>query len=404
MKILWVNNVFLHPTTRGGQIRTLEILKRLSRRHEIHYVACDDPRTPEGIARAGEYSARAYGCPFQITVRSNPTFLLKLAKNLFSQQPSLLDRRRSPEMRATVEKLRQEERFDSLVCDFLTPSINLPRLEDWVLFQHNVETMIYRRYADDARNPASRGYFRTQAERLFRYEREVCRKVRHVVAVSEADAAVFRKEFGASRVSAIPTGVDLEYFTPPARTETGADLVFVGAMDYQANIQGVGYFVGEILPRIRQRKPGCSLAVVGRSPVPAVRDLAQRDPLITVTGTVPDIRPYLLGAKAAIVPLRIGGGTRLKIYEAMAARTPVVSTTIGAEGLEVRDGENIYLADTPEAFAMRCVELLESPAERDRLSAAARRMVAERFSWESVAEQFERILRGAAAASAGLPR
>ena len=113
MKILWVNNVFLHPTTRGGQIRTLEILKRLSRRHEIHYVACDDPRTPEGIARAGEYSARAYGCPFQITVRSNPTFLLKLAKNLFSQQPSLLDRRRSPEMRATVEKLRQEERFDS---------------------------------------------------------------------------------------------------------------------------------------------------------------------------------------------------------------------------------------------------------------------------------------------------
>jgi glycosyltransferase involved in cell wall biosynthesis len=146
------------------------------------------------------------------------------------------------------------------------------------------------------------------------------------------------------------------------------------------------------------------VTIVGRSPVPAVRDLAQRDPLITVTGTVPDIRPYLWGAKAAIVPLRIGGGTRLKIYEAMAARTPVVSTTIGAEGLEVRDGENIYLADTPEAFAMRCVELLESPAERDRLSAAARRMVAERFSWESVAEQFERILRGAAAASAGLPR
>jgi glycosyltransferase involved in cell wall biosynthesis len=400
MKILWVNNVFLHPTTRGGQIRTLETLKSLSRRHEIHYVACDDPRTPEGLSSAGEYSARAYGCPFRITVRSNPTLLPKLVKNLFSPLPSLLDRRRSPEMRATVEKLLRETRFDSLVCDFLTPSINLPRLEDWILFQHNVETMIYRRYADTARNPASRWYFRTQAERLFRYERDVCRKVRHVIAVSEADAAVFRDEFGAPRVSAVPTGVDLDYFTPPAQAQTGADLVFVGAMDYQANIQGVDYFVGEILPRIRQRKPGCSVAVVGRNPVPSVRELARHDPLITVSGTVPDIRPYLWGAKAAIVPLRIGGGTRLKIYEAMAACTPVVSTTIGAEGLEVRDSENIYLADTPEAFAMRCVELMESPAERDRLSAAARRMVADRFSWESVAEQFERILRGGAVENA----
>jgi glycosyltransferase involved in cell wall biosynthesis len=393
MKILWVNNVFLHPTTRGGQIRTLEMLKRLSRRHEIHYVAHDDPRMPEGLARAGEYSARAYGCPYGITLRSNPAFLMKTVQNLFSPRPSLIDRRRSPAMRRMVEKLLQEVEFDSLVCDFLTPSINLPRLEDWVLFQHNVETMIYRRYAVTARDPVRRCYFRMQAERLFRYEREVCRKVRHVVAVSEADAAVFRKEFGAPRVSAIPTGVDLDSFAPPAPALAGADLVFVGAMDYQSNIDGIGYFASQILPRIRQRKPDCSVAVVGRNPLPEVVEMGRRDPRILVTGTVPDIRPYLWAAKVAIVPLRIGGGTRLKIYEAMAARTPVVSTTIGAEGLEAHDGENIYLADTPEAFAARAVELLESPGERKRLSDAAWRMVAERFSWEKVAGELEAILR-----------
>ena len=245
--------------------------------------------------------------------------------------------------------------------------------------------------------------FRSQAERLFRYERDVCGRVRHVVAVSEADAAAFRKEFGAPRVSAIPTGVDIESFTRPAQTEAETDLVFVGAMDYQSNIDGMSYFVSRILPLIRRRRPDCSVAVVGRNPLSAVVEMGKRDPRILVTGTVPDIRPYLWGAKVAIVPLRIGGGTRLKIYEAMAARTPVVSTTIGAEGLDARDGRNLHLADTPEAFAERCLELLDSPGERERLSEAAWRTIAEQFSWETVAAQFEDILRKTAAVSETLP-
>jgi glycosyltransferase involved in cell wall biosynthesis len=394
MKILWVNNIFLHPTTKGGQIRTLEMLKCLSSRHEIHYVAYDNPRTPEGMARAGEYAARAYGCPYRITRRFSLGFFMELARNLFSREPALIYRRRSPEMRVLLERLVREEKFDSLVCDFLTPSVNVPRLEDWVVFQHNVETMIFRRYAETARDPARRWYFHTQAERLFRYERDACRGARHVIAVSEADANTMRKEFGATRVTAIPTGVDLEYFAPREQAPV-ADLVFVGSMDWLPNIDGMAYFTSEILPLIRRRRPECSVAVVGRDPVPPVREMAARDRLLTVTGTVPDVRPYLWGAKASIVPLRIGGGTRLKIYESMAARIPVVSTTIGAEGLEVQPGENIYLADTPEAFAERCLELLDSASERERLSSAGWRLVAERFSWEQVASQFEAILNEA---------
>jgi glycosyltransferase involved in cell wall biosynthesis len=296
-------------------------------------------------------------------------------------------------MQSLVRRLLASERFDSLVCDFLTPSINLPDLEKWVLFQHNVETMIFRRYAENATDPLRRWYFGLQARRLFEYERDVCRAVRHVVAVSDNDAQIFRETFGAPRVSAIPTGVDIDYFRNPAAPPAPvADLVFVGSMDWMPNIDGMKWFVAEILPLIRRRVPECSVAIVGRTPVPEIVEMVRCDSRIQVTGTVPDVRPYLWGSKLSIVPLRIGGGTRLKIYESMAARTPIVSTTIGAEGLEVQAGENVYLADTAESFAERCVELLTAPDRRAGMAEAAWGMVAAKYSWETVTAEFERIL------------
>ena len=295
-------------------------------------------------------------------------------------------------MRQLIGGLMQREKFDVLICDFLTPSINLPDLERWILFQHNVEMMIWRRQAENAPDPLRQAYLRMQANRLFRYERDVCRKVRQVVAVSRIDADMMREVFAVPNVAAVPTGVDIEYFTPAAQVAKTADLSFVGSMDWSPNVDGIRYFVSEILPLIRARKPDCTLDIVGRSPEPAIRKLAEEDPRIFVRGTVPDVRPYLWGSKVSIVPLRIGGGTRLKIYEAMAARIPVVSTTIGAEGLEVRNGENLHIADTPETFAARCLDLLEQPAERERLANAAWQMVDKSFSWERVAKEFEGLL------------
>jgi glycosyltransferase involved in cell wall biosynthesis len=392
MKILWLSNLFLHPTTKGGQIRSLEMLRCLSRRHDIHYVAYQDPGVREGLARAGEYSAAAYACPASPSRRFTPRFFAEVVRNLVSSAPVQVDRRRSADMRRLLEELLREHRFDAMVCDFLTPSVNAPRLEDWVLFEHNVETLIFRRYAAVARNLPGRWYLRSQAERLFRYERDVCRRVRRVIAVSEADARILREEFGVERVSVIPTGVNLEYLRRPPEVQPTADLVFTGSMDWLPNIDGIESFAAEVLPSIRKRRPQTTLAVVGRDPSPAIRRLAERDPSIQVTGTVPDVRPHLWGAKVAIVPLRIGGGTRLKIYESMAAGTPVVSTTIGAEGLDVQPSETILLADTAADFADRCVDLLESEAERNRIAVAARRLMEERFSWEKVAEEFEAIL------------
>jgi glycosyltransferase involved in cell wall biosynthesis len=401
MKILWVTTNFLHPTTRGGQIRTLEMLRRLHRRHEIHFVAIEDPLNPEGLARAPEYSTRAYPFQYKIADKRSPAFVLELAKSVLDPEPLSIRRFHPPAMGAFLARLIERERFDREVCDFLTPASYFPDIERAVLFQHNVETMIWRRHAEHAGNPAVRWYMRKQADRMFRFERGICRSAGHIAAVSGRDAATMRELFGVERVSAIPTGVDIEFFTPPDPPPTvDADLAFVGAMDWRPNIDGVRWFVREALPLIRRIRPDCSLTIVGRTPPPSVAALAREDPRIRVTGTVADIRPHLWRSAVSIVPLRIGGGTRLKIYESMAGRVPVVSTSVGAEGLEIHPPEDIRIADSPADFAAACLELLSDASLRRRQAAAAWEMVAASFSWEQVARCFERVLEMAVPAPA----
>jgi glycosyltransferase involved in cell wall biosynthesis len=391
MKLLWVKTDFLHPTTRGGQIRTLETLRRLHRNHEVHYVAFEDPAQPEGLARSSEYCTKAYPVTHQIADKTSAAFALQLAAGLFSRLPVAVNRYQSAAMRRQVEHLLGQHKFDSVVCDFLFPAVNIPQLDACVLFQHNVESMIWKRYVDHATGP-KRLYFALQAKRMLAYEGDVCRSVRKVVAVSEADADAMRRIYGITRAYATPTGVDLDYFARPQANAKLADLVFMGSMDWMPNIDGVAWFVREVLPLIRRQRPDCTLAIAGRRPSAEVTRLAGSDKRINVTGTIPDVRPWLFGSLVSIVPLRIGGGTRLKIYEAMAARAPVVSTAIGAEGLDISDGENIYIADSPQLFAERCLVLLDSATERETLSAAAWNLVASKYSWDVAARSMEQLL------------
>ncbi len=401
MKILWVKTDFLHPTNRGGQIRTLETLRQLHANNEVHYVAYNDPAQPEGLARASEYSYKAYPVNRPIPPRGSPRFFVQLALNSVSRLPLAVGRYASREMREQVASLVRAHRFDSVVCDFLSVAPNIPDLSRAVLFQHNVETVIWRRHAEHASSPVRRAYFRLQANRMFRCERDACRSAAHIVAVSENDATQMKDLFGVTRVSPVSTGVDIAYFARPASRRVPDDasrsIVFVGAMDWMPNIDGARWFTQQVLPLIRQRRPGVKLILAGRSPAEELKAFTAADPLIEVTGTVPDVRPYLWDAAISIVPLRIGGGTRLKIYEAMAAGVPVVSTSIGAEGLAVEDGGNISIADTPELFATRCLALLDCPEKAKQLAAAALSLVTDRFSWAQVGRQFESILRSACA-------
>jgi glycosyltransferase involved in cell wall biosynthesis len=297
-------------------------------------------------------------------------------------------------MKSEVASLLATSDFDRLVCDFLFPAPNIPSLSQALLFQHNVETTIWDRHLENAHSAPARAFFRIQRNRMARYEGEACRQSAHVVAVSGQDAQRFRTMFQIERVSEVPTGVDVPSFTPPKgqNIEHKADLVFVGSMDWLPNIDGCNYFVRDILPLIRQKRPDCTLGIVGRSPGSGILEMARADPKILVSGTVPDIRPYFWGSSVSIVPLRIGGGTRLKIFEAMAAKAPIVSTTIGAEGLPVGHGQNLFIADTPESFAKHCLELLDSEATRQHIAQNAFEMVASRFSWEHAARVFEATL------------
>ena len=395
MKILWVNPNFLHPTTKGGQIRTLEILRHLHLWHEVHYAALAHLDAPEGPRQAGAYSTRSYAFPHSAPDKGSTAFLGQLARGLFSSVPLAVSRFYSPALARCVRELIERENFDRLVCDFLVAAPHFPELRRAVLFQHNVETVIWRRHAEFAGDPLRKIYLGLQAERMYRFERQACRRAGTIVAVSPVDAQTMRKMFGVTRVHEIPTGVNLDYFTPVSPSPPVADLVFLGSMDWQPNVDGVKGFLRDVWPRILSRRPQTTFAIVGRDPPAEIRAFAERDSRILITGTVPDVRPYVWGAKVAVVPLRIGGGTRLKIYECMAARVPVVSTHVGAEGLEVAHPENIRLADAPDAFAGQCFELLESEAGRARMAEAAWQLVSSKFSSERVARRFEEILKAA---------
>lgn len=391
MKLLWVKTDFLHPTNRGGQIRTLEMLKRLHARHEIHYVALTNGN-PAAIARSGEYCSHVHPIKHQVADKRSLHFAAQLFAGLVSPLPVALGRYRSRSMARELERLIGKENFDCIVCDFLASTPNVPDLGACVLFQHNVEATIWNRHASHAPTPAHRAYFQLQAKRMLAYEGRACRSARRVIAVSHADEAIMRKQYGVERISTVPTGVDLDYFAPPRELPSNGALAFVGAMDWLPNVDGALWFVHEVLPLIRRKKPECPLVLVGRNPAREIANLAKMDPRIRVTGTVPDVRPHLWGTSVSIVPLRIGSGTRLKIFESMAARVPVVSTTVGAEGLPVENRTHLHVGDSPEAFAAACLELLESQEERRRISDAAWELVSSRFSWELVSWQFEAAL------------
>jgi len=396
VKILWVCPTYLHPTTRGGQIRTLGMLRELHRSHEIHFAALERPEDgSEGVTRSAEYCSRNYPIFHDPPAARSAAFYIQVAGSAFSGMPVAVSRWRSPALRLRVEQLLKDERFDHVVCDFLASAPNVPGIERAALFQHNVETIIWERRRDTFSNPLRRMAFHYEVARMRAYERSICRAAGHVIAVSQEDADRMRARFGISRVSVVPTGVDIDFFTPAPASPPVADLVFVGSMDWMPNIDGVTYFSQEIMPLILSRKPDCRVAIVGRAPPSSITHLAEIQPNLSVTGLVPDVRPYLWGSKVSIVPLRIGGGTRLKIYEAMAARIPVVSTSIGAEGLPVSDRKNIALADDPRQFAEACLDLLADSDKRRRQAADAWDLVRSQHSWRQAAECFERILESA---------
>ena len=407
MRILWLKTELLHPVDKGGKIRTYHMLKALRREHHVTYLTLDDgSAAKDAPALATEYAHELVRVPHSVRAKFSAGFYAELASNLVSPLPYFMKKYESKGMRREIEARARAGEFDVLVCDFLQPSVNVPDRLPFatVLFQHNVEAMIWKRHYEVQRNPLKKAYLYGQWRKSFAYERRACRRFDMVVAVSREDAETMRSDYDVECVADVPTGVDTDYFRPGAHGnghDAGANgqrahnLVFTGSMDWLPNEDAIQFFTREIMPIVRRSVPDVTLTVVGRKPYASLLELSKRDSSIIVTGRVEDVRPFMEQAAAYVVPIRVGGGTRLKIYEAMAMERPIVSTTIGAEGLPVRNESHLLLADTPQAFAAAVVRVLTDKKLARTLSESAAQLVREEFGWGKVAAAFADICSAA---------
>jgi sugar transferase (PEP-CTERM/EpsH1 system associated) len=395
MKILWVKAGGLVPPDTGGKIRSYNVLRELARRHSVtffsFYAAHDNDIHPD----LKNIFNRVVCLPLKLPAPKSPAELLDYGIRLFSSQPYNITKYCRPDVRRQLRALLKQETYDVILCDFMVAAGVIPW--DWptpkVLFTHNVEATIWRRHYQVAASPLWKAISWLEWRRMEAAERRYLRLADQVLTVSETDRDAFAPFMETEKLTVIPTGVDVEYFQPMPAEEAPNSLVFTGSMDWLPNEDAIFYFVATILPLIKRQCPDVSLEVVGRSPSRKLQALAQQEKSMRLTGWVKDIRPFVARGSICIVPLRIGGGTRLKIFEAMAMSKAVVSTSVGAEGLPVQAGENILLADTPNDFAESVVSLLREPNERKRLGTSARALVQEKYSWPKVAESFARILQ-----------
>jgi glycosyltransferase involved in cell wall biosynthesis len=305
---------------------------------------------------------------------------------------------RVPALQHEVRRVLRDKgnRFDLCVADFLvaTPNVPFGTAVPVVHFSHNVEHRLWQRLCQAEARPLRRALLAVEWRKMRRRERYVCRHAQLTIAVSDLDRDVLAKLAPKARIRAVATGVDTSYFQPDATIQKPGSLVFTGAMDWYPNEEGILDFIETTLPLIQREVPEASLTVVGRNPTTRLLDVDLRKG-VRITGTVDDVRPYVAEAAVYVVPLRIGGGTRLKILEALAMGKAVVSTTIGAEGLPLVNGRHFIAADSPSEIARTVVSLLRDPERRAALGAAGRQLVEQRHSWKRVAQEFEQLCKEA---------
>jgi sugar transferase (PEP-CTERM/EpsH1 system associated) len=395
MKILWVKAGGLVPVDTGGKIRSYNILRELARQHSVTFFSFHGAHENDLHPGLKDVFERVVCVPLDLPAPKSMAEMRDYALRLLSSEPYGITKFCRASVGRKLRALLEEETYDVILCDFVTPAGIIPWDCDTpkVVFTHNVEATIWKRHYQVATNPVWKAISGYEWRKMEAAERKYLRLADHVLTVSENDRDAFAAFVDRKKLTVISTGVDVNYFRPAQLAEVPNTLVFTGSMDWLPNEDAIFYFAEEILPLIKGRCPEVLLEVVGRKPSAKLQAMAENEKSIRLTGWVDDIRPYLARAVVCIVPLRIGGGTRLKIFEAMAMAKATVSTTIGAEGLPVKSDENLVLADSPADFATAVVGLLNDPERRTRMGTAARAMVEEKYSWRKVSESFAATLQ-----------
>jgi polysaccharide biosynthesis protein PslH len=393
MRVLWVKAGKLLPVDTGGKIRSYNLLRFLAKDHEVtllsYYGGRRDADYEAALVKEIPGSQTIHtAAPDSSAIRQAVDYLYRLPR----RAPYAVAKFTHPAVQTTVRLWLSSGRFDVAVCDFLAASLNFPATLPipGVLFQHNVESSLWQRRAAMESNPVKKLSFAIESAKMACYERATLRRFHHIIAVSEHDRRQMLQMDPGCQITVVPTGVDTQKFNvAPASSTQPPRVVFTGSMDWEPNIDAVDYFCSQIWPRIRHEFPDAIFQIVGRDPFPKVKRLASES--VQVTGTVPSVTEYLEKASVVVVPLRIGGGTRLKIFEAMAMGKALVSTSIGAEGLDVESGRDLLLADGTSSFADAVILLLRDAAMRRRLEQAAVRLAAQ-YDWSHVVKQFDEVL------------
>jgi len=393
MRILYFSPRECWPRDTGAKLRDYYLASQLAARSAVTYLGLRDP----SVAASAPPPAESGFAAHHSVARESAYTVSKLVRGLIGPTPLTVLNYSSPRVARILADILQAGAFDAVQIEGVHLSAYLPViraaasrpviLADW----HNIESEILHRYSEVNPNLLRRAYAWRTANLLERAEARFLSACNVHTVTSERERERLQARDPGAEIHVIPNGVDVQYFAAqemqPGAPRTG--LVFSGSMDYSANIDAVVWFVNQIWPELHRQNPALAFSIVGRDPTAEVRALAGAG--ISVTGTVPDVRPYYSGALAAIVPLRFGSGTRLKILEAMAAGIPVISTKLGAEGLDLEDGTHLLLADSPDEMIAAAGRLAATPELWQRLSRSGREVVSRLYDWRALSEELYRI-------------
>jgi glycosyltransferase involved in cell wall biosynthesis len=329
----------------------------------------------------------------RIPAKEGLLFYLRLLRNLLSPLPYIVTSHYSLSYARAVRDSLSQFQPDVVLCEWTPYARYVRGLKGFktLVSTHNVEADIWKRYAENEPNLLRRAYIREQWRKVERFENEALRSTEGMLAVSHQDLERLSTRQSGLQAALIPNGVDLSYFSVMAQPISRRELVFTGSMDWRPNQDAARYFCSEILPLLKQRSEDIECTFVGRSPPDDIRRLANI-PGVHISGTVEDVRPYVERAAVYVVPLRIGGGSRLKILEALAMGRAVVSTTIGAEGLDLVDGKHVVLADDAQSFADAVLQLLSDPSRCQSLATEGRKLVETQYGWDALADRLNKFI------------
>jgi polysaccharide biosynthesis protein PslH len=396
------------PHNSGKRIRTYNLLSRLAGRHRLTYLCHRNPdsREAEQAEKAmTDLGIRTVVVDRRVPPKSGLGFYARLAANLFSPLPYSVASHRSEELLAAARQLEGDDRPDLWHCEWTPYAEYLRRplgTAPWVVMAHNVESLIWQRYFETESNPLKRWYIKQQYRKFERFEKWAYSSCATSIGVSEQDVRLIRNRYGAAKAAVVDNGVDTLHFAPDECAQRDPyRILFLGSLDWRPNVDGVRMLLDDIFPRVLEQEPRAVLQIVGRKPAESLRREVGAQPGVELHANVTDVRPFLHQSGMLAVPLRIGGGSRLKILEALAAALPVITTRVGVEGLHLESAEHVTIADAPVDIARELVRIMVDRREASEQAERGRQRVVELYDWPSLADRLESVWLDAVGRRAG---